>query len=298
MLALLNKQRAMNSGKGARKTTLVMVPHRDLAYQYLRWIQNIGAAQGTAVSSIAKVLVRGSYPESAHKKGSFLVGSILSPSSDLTALCRDPPHILICTPNAIMDMILRKAEALHLHTLSTVVVDEVDSLLEWVPSRKSHSTKTKIRTKMDKHPMVLRQIMDILFASETGNHHSLASDHVPVERPQLILLSATMRRTLRDALYDDFGWLKPGNVTSLIRAPSKSLPAHALNKQATHHVLVVSEDGSIKNLPGACLPKEEEKSWLAGHEGVEGVKDSLYEEDDDEFSDVDAGMCGLTCYGS
>ena len=56
--------------------------------------------------------------------------------------------------------------------------------------------------------------------------------------------------TLRDALYGNFGWLKPRNVTSLIRVPSKSLPAHALNKQATHHVLVMSEDESIKNLPG------------------------------------------------
>lgn len=289
MIALLNKQRG---GKGAKKgiTTLVIVPHRDLAYQYLHWMHSIVTAQRTAapwpLSSIARVLVRGFHPENVDKKFSQLVGSILSPSSDLSALCQDPPHILIGTPNAIMDVVLREPEALHLHTLSTVVVDEVDSLLEWVPSRKSHSTQKKIQKKQEKHPMVLRRVMDMLFTSKT-------SFHAPVQRPQLILLSATMRRKLRDALYGDFGWLKPGNVTSLIRAPSKSLPAHALNRMAIHHVLVVSEDGSIRNLPGACPAKEGEKSWSAENEGaacIEGVDDSLYEEDEAVFDEADAGI--------
>jgi len=289
MIALLNKQRVANSGKGAKRkgiTALVIVPHRDLAYQYLHWIQSIVTVR--PLSSIARVLVRGFRPENVDKKFSHLVGSILSPSSDLSVLCQDPPHILIGTPTAIMDVILQESEALHLHTLSTVVVDEVDSLLEWVPSRKSHSTQKKIQKKMEKHPMVLRQVMDTLFTSETRHH----SSHAPVERPQLILLSATMRRKLRSALYGDFGWLKPGNVTSLIRAPSKSLPAHALNRMATHHVLVVSEDGSIKNIPGACPSKDGEKSWCAENEGaacIEDMDDSLYEEDEAALDETDAG---------
>ncbi|KAL4069701.1 P-loop containing nucleoside triphosphate hydrolase protein [Scleroderma yunnanense] len=302
IVALLNKQwpfthNVVDDGKGTKKgiTTLVIVPHRDLAYQYLQWIQSILTAKGTAapsaLSSIAKVLVRGFRTENMHENVSYLAGSILSPTSDLSAFRRDPPPILISTPNAIMDVIIREPEFLHLHTLSTVVVDEVDSLLEWVPSRKSHNTQRKIQKKMDKHPMILRQVMDVLFASETENRPVYA----PVQRPQLILLSATMRKRLRDALFGDFGWLKCGNVTRLIRVTSKSLPAHALNRMAIHHVLVVSEDGSIRNLPGARSAKDEEKGWSGANEDtpfVEDVDDSPYEEDDIVVNEEDAGMAG------
>ncbi|KAI6047726.1 P-loop containing nucleoside triphosphate hydrolase protein [Pisolithus marmoratus] len=262
MLALLSQRRVFisdcqNDGKKSTKkgiTTLLIVPHRDLAYQYLHWIHSIVTAGNklslSTVSSIAKVLVRGSHSESADKNFSHL---IVSPSSDLSPLLRDPPHILIGTPTAIMDVILRARESLQLDTLSTVVVDEVDSLLECAPSHTSRNTRRKIQNKIEKHPLVLRQIMDVVLRNREVNHSQSNCDSC-VRRPQLVFLSATMRSRLRKALFG-FGWLKLGHVVSLVNAPSKSHPAHALNRVAIHHVLVVSEDGSIKNLPGV-RPRE------------------------------------------
>ncbi|KAI6108423.1 P-loop containing nucleoside triphosphate hydrolase protein [Pisolithus croceorrhizus] len=285
MLALLSKRRVFipdseNDGKKTTQkgiTTLLIVPHRDLAFQYLHWVHSIVTARDklslSMVPSVAKVLVRGSYSESASKNFGHL---IMSPSSDLSPLRRDPPHILICTPTAIMDVILRAPEFLHLDTLSTVVVDEVDSLLEWVPSHTSRSTRKKVQKKIEKHPMVLRQVMDVILGNQEMDRSQSNRDN-RVRQPQLVFLSATMRSRLRKTLYG-FGWLKLGHVVSLVNAPSKSHPAHGLNRAAIHHVLVVSEDGSIKNLPGAHSREIVEKG-----PGVVTNEDSGLTESEDDF---------------
>lgn len=303
MLALLSKQRSFipNSGKDEKKstqkgiTTLLIVPHRDLAFQYLHWVHSIVTARDelspSMVPSVAKVLVRGSHPESASKNFDHL---IMSPSSDLSPLRHDPPHILICTPTAIMDVILRAPEFLHIDTLSTVVVDEVDSLLEWVPSHTSRSTRRKVEKKIEKHPMVLRQVMDVILGIQEMDHFKSNRDD-RVRRPQLVFLSATMRSRLRKALYG-FGWLRLGHVASLVNAPSKSHPAHGLNRAAIHHVLVVSEDGSIKNLLGARPREIAEKGLGVGSNEVSGFTESeddfLYEEDV-MVNESDAGILDI-----
>ncbi|KIK28363.1 hypothetical protein PISMIDRAFT_579575 [Pisolithus microcarpus 441] len=301
MLALLSKRRAFipNSEKDEKKstrkgiTTLLIVPHRDLAFQYLHWVHSIVTARDelspSMVPSVAKVLVRGSHPESARKNFGHL---IISPSSELSPLRRDPPHILICTPTAIMDVILRSPEFLHIDTLSTVVVDEVDSLLEWVPSHTSRSTRRKVEKKIEKHPMVLRQVMDVILGIQEMDHSKSNRDG-RVPRPQLVFLSATMRSRLRKALYG-FGWLRLGHVASLVNAPSRSHPAHGLNRAAIHHVLVVSEDGSIKNLPGAR--EIAEKGLGVASNEVSGFTESednfLYEEDV-MVNESDAGILDI-----
>ncbi|KAI6153679.1 P-loop containing nucleoside triphosphate hydrolase protein, partial [Pisolithus tinctorius] len=301
MLALLSKRRVFvrdsedDEKKSTKKgiTTLLIVPHRDLAYQYLHWIYSIVTARDklslSTVPSIAKVLVRGSHSESVYNDFSHL---IVSPSSDLSPLRRDPPHILIGTPTAIMDVILRAPEFLHLDTLSTVVVDEVDSLLEWVPSRTSLSTRRKIEKKIAKHPMVLRQVMDVILGKREVDHSPSYRDD-RVRQPQLVFLSATMRSRLRKALYD-FEWLKSRRVVSLVNAPSKSLPAHVLNRVAIHHVLVVSEDGSIKNLPGAHSREIDEKGLgIVSNQDTgftENENDFLYEEDMMVVNEADADI--------
>ncbi|KAG6329940.1 hypothetical protein ID866_9150 [Astraeus odoratus] len=254
----------------------------------------------STVSSIAKVLVRGSPPESMHQEFPHLTGSIISPASDLSALHRDPPHILIGTPNAIMDVIHRVPGCLHLRALSTVVVDEIDSLLRWAPSHVRGPRKKKVLRKIEKHPMTLLQIMDALFASETANrpwsHRKafLSDQHAPAQRPQLVFLSATLRNRLRTALYGAFGWLKRDHVAQLIWAPSKSHPAHALNRTVDHHVLVVSEDGSIKNLPGARSCKEvEHHQSIEANTTTESGDEFLYEEEDAMLDEADADSMDL-----
>lgn len=297
MLALLNRPRTTISGvdkKGGKKgiTTLLIVPHRDLAFQYWHWIRNIvmtgNSAVPSSLPSIAKVLVRGSPSEKIEKEFPDSMRSILSPSSDLSPLRRDPPHILICTPTAIMDVMQRTPECLQLKALSAVVVDEADALLEWAPAHKSESVRTrkKVQERMEKHPVLLRQIMDVLFTSEDRNRPQshrearLTADIVPAQRPQLVMLSATMRSPLRNALYNTFGWLKRGHVINLVRAPSSSRPAHALGRTAVHHVLVVSEDGHINNISGAKEPERTVPMALDEGEAISEESDAPYETDD------------------
>ncbi|KAF9244595.1 P-loop containing nucleoside triphosphate hydrolase protein [Melanogaster broomeanus] len=228
MLALLSKSRVLvvDPNKGDAKegvTTLLIVPHRDLAYQYLHWIHHMTASNGNRPFSLAKyaqVLVR--------------------PSPK-------PPHILIATPNAVLDVILRRPEVLQLSTLSTVVVDEVDAFLQIPSSKLPKEHQKAAQKKLDKHVPNLARVLDTLYHTDrakfqifgrplSSRSELVAHGLAPAHRPQLIMLSATLRNRLRSALYGAFGWL---------------IRKRSLDRSAIHHVLVVSKTGDIKNIAGA-----------------------------------------------
>ncbi|KAH7885881.1 P-loop containing nucleoside triphosphate hydrolase protein [Phlebopus sp. FC_14] len=252
LLALLSKPRAVTYDLGQKDktsakdaiTTLLLVPHRDLAYQYLHWIYHIITAKGDtrpyALSSTVQVLVR----HSNSKNLEPMLEAMVDPREDLSMLREHPPHILIATPNAAFDVIHRVPEILQLSTLSTVVVDEADALINSVSQNDKKRDKKKSAGKLHKHEQVLPQFLDLLFDVVQGRDIArpievrkslLQRGLVPVSRPQLIMLSATMRNRLRTALFGAYGWYRRGKAVKLIKNGPSSRPTHKLNQSAIHH---------------------------------------------------------------
>jgi superfamily II DNA/RNA helicase len=144
ILALLSKSRLRLVGeqdlRGQNRTgkylitSLLIVPHAQLAWQLSHWIHRIATATGTVPSLplVCQVLVR---------------DSVVPPSSQVEALRKEPPHILIATPTGILDVCSEDPDALHLGGLSTVVVDDADYLIPTVPR---NSRRPEYMTKIAK----------------------------------------------------------------------------------------------------------------------------------------------------
>ncbi|KAF8640823.1 hypothetical protein AX17_000472 [Amanita inopinata Kibby_2008] len=302
LVALLNKPRLRTRVKrGGRLqefhhiTSLVVVPHRDLAYQFLHWIQRIAACsaveQAVPLTSIVQILVRDG--------GAHL-------TTGLTSLRETSPHILIGTPQALMDVWRKDQEALQLSRLSTVVVDEVDYLVETLPKKDPKRSflpaVMKAAKKILAHPGITRELLDIIYMKrkqlgeqrqdEPGltkhmrrigrEQDGLATSSLPL--PQLVLCSATLRGHLRSYLFEESGWLNKDNLVvfkgTQLCATRTSVPqaigAACNNREndkinmiggsrVTHSVLVVSDD-VITNIDGA-LPADRGESEN-GHESA------------------------------
>ncbi|KAG2350251.1 P-loop containing nucleoside triphosphate hydrolase protein [Suillus weaverae] len=281
-------------------TTLLIVPHRDLAYQFLHWLHHMLTSAGEpgpySLASIAQVLVRGSQPENLTNSSPRILEAIVNPSSSGMSVLRDyPPHILIATPTALMDVLRKEPEVLQLSTLSTVVVDEVDSLLQVVPQKGSKYATEKAARLNQKHPAILKTLLDVLYTNTKTNTSNLLRKRLlemklaPIHRPQLIMLSATMRNRLRTAFFGAYGWFRRGKVLKLIKASSGSRPAHGLNRTITHHVLVMSQDGSVKNIAGARKARTPTASDFSEHVSSCGEQDEeeefIFDEDDEALLD-------------
>ncbi|KIK96004.1 hypothetical protein PAXRUDRAFT_32663 [Paxillus rubicundulus Ve08.2h10] len=312
MLALLSKPRVGTPNPENSKgnddieglTTLLIVPHRDLAYQYLHWIHHLTLSEGNSPFSLAKyaqVLVRRVNRTTLQDLPARMQEAIGHVSADRDKALPHNPHILIATPNAVLDLVQRQPQLLRLSTLSTVVVDEVDAFLHVPNSKLPREHKKAAQKKLDRHVPDLVRVLDALFPTPRDKQQIFGRSHpsrneflkqglVPVERPQLIMLSATLRTRLRSALYGAFGWMQRGKVLKLIRKRSSALPAHRLGRSAVHHVLVVSKTGDIKNIAGArpLNPVHNATAVLNGdavvhHDEEEG--NVFYDDDDPELHD-------------
>jgi superfamily II DNA/RNA helicase len=120
-------------------TSLLIVPHAQLAWQLFHWVRRIATATGTVPSLplVCQVLVR---------------DSVLPTLSQIESLRKEPPHILIATPTAILDVYNEDLDALHLETLSTVVVDDADYMIPTVArnSRRTENMKKIAKAKIDR----------------------------------------------------------------------------------------------------------------------------------------------------
>ncbi|KAH9937180.1 P-loop containing nucleoside triphosphate hydrolase protein [Fomitopsis serialis] len=262
MLAALSKERTSTDAQSI--TSLIIVPHRDLVYQYLRWIQRIHDVipeLGT-LDSLAQTLVR---------------GSSVSLDERLQRMRAEPPHILIGTPQALLEAYQRSPEVLMFGKLSTVVVDEVDYLLEWLPQTRDKYKKLKATRMLRKHPTPTRQLLDAIFqpvrspvsAQKQKNFEGevMELDESGVNRPQLVMASATFRANFRRYLLDSGGWhhqtrgwVKIANNTKddkFIADHEDNRAVHSLGGTGIqHHVLVVSETGDVRNIHDAAVSSE------------------------------------------
>jgi len=194
-------------------------------------------------------------------------------SAGLRTLRETPPHILIGTPQALFDVWQEDPESLQLPHLKCVVVDEVDYLIETLPkkdpNRSFHKAAIKASRKLQAHPGLTRQLLDIIYAErkelnerrhyESGavqyrRRSGLAEEPGDAPSPQLIMSSATLRSHLNDYLYEESGWLNKDNLLKVkgTTAGAQSLHDHGENNalpgnSVLHSVLLVSET-SIENI--------------------------------------------------
>ncbi|KAK0198227.1 P-loop containing nucleoside triphosphate hydrolase protein [Armillaria mellea] len=261
LLSLLNKPRLRYKDKETGLvrekmsiTSLFIVPHRDLAYQLYHWVQCISnAASSTSpgtpsISSIAQVLVR---------------DGKMHLDSGLTALRSNPPHILIATPQAVMDVYRQEPEALPFVELSTVVVDEIDYLVETMPHKSEETTywKTiqKRQAKLARHPGVTTELLDIICAQRKKmseeNREELVNE--PYHMPQLVVSSASVRKHLSSHLFYESGWMKKKDTIIVHGSPKAVAPHSGLGgKDVKHSVLVVS-GAKVTNIEEAVLTTPE-----------------------------------------
>lgn len=303
MLALLSKlsARKTNSvackGKGDTEKGpigLLIVPHRDLAYQYLHWIHHMtlpGEDVPSSLTKYAQVLVRHVNKATLQGLPVRMQEAIKSASSDQDLLIREFPHILIATPNAILELMECQPEWFRLATPSIVVVDEVDALLRIPSSKLPKGRRGASLRKLQKHIPDLVRVLDRLYPpsnekrrvqlrSRSAGDGSFEHGHsTPAHRAQLIVISATLRNRLQSALFNTFGWVQRGEVLKLIKKRSSALPSHRLGRSAVHHVLVVSKTGDIKNIVGA----RPSQSYVGGN--MTPMEKDRDDDDDEAFYD-------------
>lgn len=196
----------------------------------------------------------------------FVRNSSTSLEEQLTAIRHSSPHILIGTPQALLDVVQEDPDALPLSKLSTVVVDEVDYLVKTVPILKDKIAMQKIERKVNRHPGPTRLLLDHIYSG--ANQGPYREQKASAARPQLVLMSATLRNHLRRFLLTDSGWFntESGKLVRITGEVSPHNPRkeHAATfgaedsaaetvggKNVQHHVIVVSEDGDIANIVGA-----------------------------------------------
>ena len=255
ILALLSDFRVWRSEHESHKkptnpsvSALVIVPHKDLALQLARWIQVITESkiqvQRPKLSSVVQVLAK-------------IPGEPLE--DRLAELERVAPHILIGTPQVL----LNNYEILKLHKLNTVVVDEVDYLIETVPNLSDKFKREKMRKKIAKYPGPTRQLLNKILEPRMAKPKDPDPDNTPTpthittqpqirHAPQLILSTATFRSHLNRFLFQGSGWLTRGDMhlVKINGAPGKTETSTWL-LNATHSVLVVNEEFEIRNIEGA-----------------------------------------------
>nr|VWO94311.1 Pre-mRNA-splicing ATP-dependent RNA helicase PRP28 (EC [Ganoderma boninense] len=214
--------------------------------------------------SIVQILVRDS---------SVPLGEHLAP------IQQTPPHILIATPQALFDAVETDPDAVPLAHLSTVVVDEVDCLIESVPKYPDKYAIKKLERQIRRHPGPTRLLLNRIYSTKeinpkdrprwkTPRVDDRRRDDTLGKAPQLVMMSATLRNHLKGYLLGDSGWFTKatGNLVRITGDPSshhrKEVEGSAsFEDQADmtvggtdvqHHVLVVSEGGGITNIEGAA----------------------------------------------
>jgi len=305
ILALLSDFRVWRSEHESHKkptnpsvSALVIVPHKDLALQFARWIQVITESKiqvhRPELSSVVQVLAK-------------IPGEPLE--DRLAALERVAPHILIGTPQVL----LNNYDRLKLHKLNTVVVDEVDYLIETVPNLSDKFKREKMRKKIAKYPGPTRQLLNKILQPRMVKPDDLDPDNTPTptrtmrgpqthHTPQLVLSTATFRSHLNRFLFQGSGWLTRGDMhlVKINGTPGKTETSTWL-PNTTHSVLVVDGESEIRNIGGAItspdprpvpaeegetttLPEDENEAALreaitGGHSGVNpGGEDALTSE--------------------
>ena len=238
-------------------TALVLVPQSNLAIQYYRWLSRIAEGListeevGIETDRIVQRLVR---------EGQEHV------TAGMKKLYETKPHILISTPQAVLDLYKKDPDLVPFEYLSTVVVDEVDYLIETVPKKNPErawrGSYEKAIKKIRAHPGVTRELLNIIFAARkevNARMQEWAWDEGaegPYRKgsffgsrdmpgPQLVVSSATLRTHLSDYLHDESGWLNKSFVMKVKNTGSK--PVKKTEETADERVREGASSGRVKH---------------------------------------------------
>ncbi|KAI0348392.1 P-loop containing nucleoside triphosphate hydrolase protein [Trametopsis cervina] len=251
VLALLNQPRKFWREEDEKPviTSLLITPHRDLAYQFMHWIGSIldVTPEAMPLPTVAQVLLR---------------NASVPIHDQIKDIISNSPQILIATPQALLEAFHDDSAPLDLRGISAVVVDEADYLLETISTGLEKHKRSKLEQNLERHPSPTRQILNLIYGSKrkiSGQKPQKRFGSVTREnpagvfypRPQLILSSATLRATFRQSVLHD-GWLTSvyGNLVK-VGEDSTSPDAPVRESAITHCALVVSEEGEATNIAGA-----------------------------------------------
>ncbi|OCH94786.1 hypothetical protein OBBRIDRAFT_79711 [Obba rivulosa] len=252
VLAMLSKHYELRGkdGEQGHATSLMIVPHRDLAYQFKYWIERIWGhvpPPKQQLSNLVQVLAR---------------NSAFPLEQQVSELHSRRPEIVITTPQALHDILEHDDTALNLQKIATVVVDEVDYLIETLPTSGDKYTKAKAMRVMRRHPSLTRLILERIY--ETGGS----------KYPQLIMATATLRTPLRYLVIVRSRWFRDAQIarrmTSVTsKEEGSQFATQRLQKAITyspnrpsvhHHALVIAPSGDVSNIGMATtLPSEEDQ---------------------------------------
>ncbi|KAI0307913.1 P-loop containing nucleoside triphosphate hydrolase protein [Multifurca ochricompacta] len=252
ILALLSKYwTPLPQRRRSSPASLLLVPHRDLAYQYMHWIERIAATpDGLRYSTpVAQVIVRGSDEPSVH----------------ISRLRENPSNILIGTPQAILDVFQEDEHAINITNFRTIVIDEVDSIIDFIPADAYKARKQQLAAKMRRHPSAGKLLLDRIYTHRVGPVKSAIANG----SPQLVACSATLQKGLRQQFYQN-GWFRKGSGAIVkvwseasagkSRATETDGACAVPGEAVQHYALVFSEDGSVKDVHGVIEPKRQSQS--------------------------------------
>jgi hypothetical protein len=196
------------------------------------------------------------------------------------------PHILVSTPQAMLDLFKLDPGLVPLQYLSTVVVDEVDYLVETVPrkdpERSWRGSYEKAVKKIQKHPGPTRELLDHIYVARKEINKKQEEDWQnrggqydkgaylgvgDVPGPQLVLSSATLRTHLGNYLYEESGWLDRRSLLKVKNTGSKPKEREAGETEAmvleaaksgrVKHCVIEVSDIDIRNVEGALEVEEQ-----------------------------------------
>jgi len=203
----------------------------------------------------------------------------------------DPPHILIGTPQALLELVNGGSVShTQFQTISSVYVDEVDYLVESVPTNTTKWTRDKIKRRMERHRGVTDQVLDFLFRSRRKEWENNAGRGVsPSDSPQLIMSSATLRHHLTKRLCGGSGWINRDTVVK-ISGDGQPVSQASSSNVVAHCVLIVSKDGQVRNVDGALepIPTEVEDGLEITTGEIFGSSDVEIELNEDEIHDSES----------
>lgn len=233
----------------------------------------VAAAQGSRV--------QGSFPNALSPEHIFLLAR--GYSDDLSILHKQLfPRIVISTPSALVSALGSSPTPQSVAGLfSTVVVDELDDQLDYIPRADTSKTLNRlIKAKMKRHPRATKELLDAFSAPNRTPEVVFYGDMEDKQgaAPQLVLASATYREGLVDFIngqrYFDprrelvrikvhHGEVDPQDPSATGNATV--VPIRDADALILHHALVVTSDGQVRNHAKALKrynPKEAPKIML------------------------------------
>jgi superfamily II DNA/RNA helicase len=205
-------------------------------------------------------------------------------SDQLARIAKQPPHILVTTPKALDDCWSKGKQLFTLDSVSTVVLEEADSLLR-IPS---NNTPPEVQKRWRKHPPAVRELLAEIFKTRPKHgvirnndaelrHNSSSQPHSPV---QMVLVSATLRPAVRRFLFLETKWLsqEPGQTLQI----DGTKETDRRQDPVRHYGLFVDVSGSIRNIRD---PEDEDLEFtndIASLPTAEG-EDETTEQDIDEL---------------